>query len=230
MSAFAQRLQAAQRRLCEAALAAGRDPDGITLVAVSKGFGEQCIREAHAAGQRHFGESYAQEGVAKILATADLPLQWHFIGPLQSNKTALVARHFHWVHSIDRLRVAERLAQARSPSQPPLMACIQVNISAESSKSGVVPQEALSLAQALAALPGLALRGLMAIPEPDVQFQAQRAAFRRLALLQQALVATGLPLDTLSMGMSGDFEAAIAEGATLVRLGSALFGERPSWR
>lgn len=228
MSAFAERMQAAHRRLAQAAAAAGRDPSGIVLLAVSKGFPEPVIRAAHAAGQRAFGESYAQEGVAKVLATADLDLEWHFIGPLQSNKTALVARHFAWVHGIDRLRIAERLAHARPAGLPPLQVCIQVNVSGEASKSGVAPGQAAALAAAVAALPGLRLRGLMAIPEATADPRRQREPFHALARLAAEIRATGIALDTLSMGMSGDFEAAVAEGATIVRLGSALFGERPA--
>jgi pyridoxal phosphate enzyme (YggS family) len=198
------------------------------MLAVTKTFGPQLVREAHAAGQRAFGENYVQEALEKIEALSDLreSIEWHLIGPLQSNKTRVVAPHFDWVHSVDRLKLAERLSAQRPAGMPPLQVCLQVNISGEPSKSGIEPTEALALAQAVAALPGLRLRGLMSIPEPDPDPQTQHAPHRALARLLYDLNAAGLALDTLSMGMSGDLEAAIHEGATIVRVGTAIFGTR----
>jgi hypothetical protein len=197
---------------------------------VSKTFPAAAVRAAYAADQRVFGENYVQEGVDKVanLATelAGAPIEWHFIGPLQSNKTRPVAEHFDWVHGIDRLKIAERLSEQRPADLPPLNVCIQVNVSGEESKSGVTPAQAAELARAVASLPHLKLRGLMSIPEPVAGFAAQRAPHRALRFLLERLNAQGLALDTLSMGMSGDLEAAIAEGATLVRVGTAIFGER----
>ncbi|MCP1641658.1 pyridoxal phosphate enzyme (YggS family) [Pseudomonas citronellolis] len=181
------------------------------------------IREAHAAGLDDFGENYLQEALGKQVELADLALTWHFIGPIQSNKTRPIAEHFHWVHSVDRLKVAERLSAQRPADLPPLNVCLQVNVSGEDSKSGCAPEELPALARAVAALPNLKLRGLMAIPEPTEDIAAQRAAFARL---RELLTALNLGLDTLSMGMSHDLEAAIAEGATWVRIGTALFGAR----
>jgi len=213
-----------------ATLAAGRSAQSVTLLAVSKTFGADAVRAAFAAGQRQFGENYVQEGLAKITALADLraQLEWHLIGPLQSNKTRPVAEAFDWVHSVDRLKIAERLAEQRPAPLPPLQLCLQVNVSGEASKSGVAPAEVPALAHAVAALPRerIQLRGLMAIPEPAGDFAAQRAPHRRLRELLQALNDEGLSLDTLSMGMSADLEAAVAEGATLVRVGTAVFGRR----
>ncbi|AOY92789.1 YggS family pyridoxal phosphate enzyme [Cupriavidus sp. USMAA2-4] len=230
MSVIAANLQDVNGRIAAAAQQAGRPAGAVALLAVSKTFPDGAVREAFAAGQRAFGENYVQEGVAKVVALADLREQiaWHFIGPLQSNKTRLVAEHFDWVHAIDRLRVAERLSAQRPAGMAPLQVCIQVNISDEASKSGVAPEQALALAQAVAALPGLRLRGLMAIPEPVADAAAQRLPFAALRELLGSLRAAGLDLDTLSMGMSGDMEAAIAEGATLVRIGTAIFGSRPA--
>lgn len=196
------------------------------LLAVSKTWPADSVREAAAAGQRAFGENYVQEGVAKVEALAGLGLEWHFIGPLQSNKTRLVANSFAWVHSIDRLKIAERLSEQRDVHLPPLEVCIQVNVSGEASKSGVAPAELPELARAVAALPRLRLRGLMAIPEPTSDVALQRARFASLRQLREQLNAGGLPLDTLSMGMSDDLEAAIAEGSTMVRVGTAIFGGR----
>jgi hypothetical protein len=186
------------------------------------------VREAHAAGLTRFGENYAQEALAKIDATADLraQLEWHLIGPLQSNKTREVAAAFDWVHTIDRLKIAERLSAQRPAHLPPLNVCVQVNIDGQDSKSGVAPQDAATLARSVATLPNLTLRGLMSVPAPVDGFEAQRVAHRRLRELFEALRAEGLTLDTLSMGMSADLEAAIAEGATIVRVGSAIFGSR----
>ena len=211
-----------------ACAAAGRPVQAVTLLAVSKTFGADAVREAAAAGQSAFGENYVQEALTKIAALADLRsgLQWHLIGPLQSNKTRAVAEAFDWVHSLDRLKTAQRLSEQRPPGMPPLQVCLQVNISAEASKSGLAPDEVLPLAQAVAALPGLRLRGLMAVPEPAADPHAQRAPHRALHELLASLNASGLALDTLSMGMSADLEAAITEGATLVRIGTAIFGGR----
>ncbi len=196
------------------------------LLAVSKTWPADSVREAAAAGQRAFGENYVQEGVAKVEALAGLGLEWHFIGPLQSNKTRLVANSFAWVHSIDRLKIAERLSEQRDVHLPPLEVCIQVNVSGEASKSGVAPDDLPELARAVAALPRLRLRGLMAIPEPTSDVALQRARFASLRQLRDQLNAGGLQLDTLSMGMSDDLEAAIAEGSTMVRVGTAIFGGR----
>ncbi|MCU0968986.1 MAG: YggS family pyridoxal phosphate-dependent enzyme, partial [Rubrivivax sp.] len=210
---------------------AGRDVQGVTLLAVSKTFGPDAVRAAHAAGQHAFGENYVQEALAKIDALADLraSLEWHLIGPLQSNKTRPVAEAFDWVHSVDRPKIAERLAAQRPPGLPPLQVCLQVNVSGEPSKSGVVPDDVPALARAVAALPRdrLVLRGLMSIPEPATGREAQRLPHRRLRELLAAVNGQGLALDTLSMGMSADLEAAVAEGATIVRVGSAIFGARP---
>jgi len=213
-------------RIAGAARAAGRDPGEVELLAVSKTWPAGSVREAFAAGQRAFGENYVQEGVAKVEALAGMGLEWHFIGPLQSNKTRLVANHFAWVHSVDRLKIAERLAEQRDVHLPPLNVCIQVNVSGEASKSGVAPADLPTLAMAVAALPRLRLRGLMAIPEPTSDVALQRARFASLRRLRDRLNAAGLALDTLSMGMSDDLEAAIAEGSTMVRVGTAIFGTR----
>ncbi|UDM51021.1 YggS family pyridoxal phosphate-dependent enzyme [Cupriavidus sp. MP-37] len=228
MSVIAANLQAVRQGIAAAAQQAGRQAADIALLAVSKTVSPDRIRAAYAAGQREFGENYVQEGVDKIAALADLRdrLQWHFIGPLQSNKTRPVAEHFDWVHTIDRLRIAERLSAQRPAGMAPLQVCIQVNISGEASKSGVAPAEVPALAHAVAALPNLRLRGLMAIPEPEQDPAAQRRPFAAMRAMLQALRADGLALDTLSMGMSGDMEAAIAEGSTLVRIGTAIFGAR----
>lgn len=197
------------------------------LLAVGKTQPAAALRALAALGQRHFGENYVQEALAKQRELADLDLEWHLIGPLQSNKTRLAAEHFHWVHSIDRLKIAERLAAQRPPALPPLQVCLQVNVSGEASKAGVQADGLPALATAVAALPGLRLRGLMAIPEPTGDAALLRARFRTLRQLLEGLKARGLALDTLSMGMSDDFELAIAEGATLVRVGRAIFGARP---
>jgi pyridoxal phosphate enzyme (YggS family) len=230
MSSIVSNLQEVKRRIDGASLAVGRDANKITLLAVSKMQGPEAVRAAFDAGQRDFGENYVQEAVAKIDALVDLRAQirWHLIGPLQSNKTREVAERFDWVHGIDRLKLAERLAAQRPDHLPPLQLCLQVNISGEASKSGVEPAELPALARAVAALPRerVRLRGLMAIPAPAEGFDAQRAPHRRLRELLAALQAEGLALDTLSMGMSDDLEAAIAEGATIVRVGTAIFGAR----
>lgn len=226
MSAIATNLQAVRTRIAAAASAAGRTPESITLLAVSKTKPLADVLAAAAAGQTAFGENYVQEGCEKAAATVDRSLEWHFIGPLQSNKTRLVAEHFAWVHSVDRLKIAERLSAQRPTDLPPLQVCVQVNVSGEASKSGCTPAEALALCQAVAALPQLRLRGLMAIPEPADDAAAQRAPLRQLREIFDSIRAAGLPLDTLSMGMTHDLEAAIAEGATIVRVGTAIFGER----
>lgn len=204
----------------------GRAAGPVRLLAVSKTFPPEAIRCLAALGQREFGESYLQEALPKLEALADLGLIWHFIGPIQSNKTRQIAAHFSWVHGVDRLKIAQRLSEQRPAQLGPLEVCLQVNISGEASKSGVTLEELPPLAAAVAALPRLRLRGLMALPAPTDDFEAQRAAFCRLRQAFDALVARGLALDTLSMGMSDDLEAAIAEGSTLVRVGSAIFGAR----
>ena len=213
-------------RIARAAEAAGRDAAEVRLLAVSKTWPADSVREAAAAGQCAFGENYVQEGAEKVDALAGLGLEWHFIGPLQSNKTRLVANRFVWVHSIDRLKIAERLSAQRDAHLPPLEVCIQVNVSGEASKSGVAPGELPELAHVVAGLPRLRLRGLMAIPEPTSDVALQRARFATLRQLRDQLNADGLALDTLSMGMSDDLEAAIAEGSTMVRVGTAIFGSR----
>ena len=203
-----------------------REPEAVMLVAVSKTVNLDSILEAVATGQRHFGENYVQEGVDKATELQALQLEWHFIGPLQSNKTRRVAETFDWVHSIDRLKIAERLSEQRPDSLAPLQVCLQVNVSGEDTKSGVALEEVPELAKRIASLPRLKLRGLMAIPAPVEDFSLQRPAFRRLREAFEQLNSAGLSIDTLSMGMSHDIEAAIAEGATMVRVGTAIFGER----
>ena len=226
MTTISANLQDVRRRVAAACAAAGRDPATLALVAVSKTWPAGPVREAAAAGQRVFGESYVQEALPKLAALADLDLEWHFIGPLQSNKTRLVAENFAWVHSVERLKIAERLAAQRPAGLQALNVCVQVNVSGEESKSGCAPAEAPALCRAVAALPNLRLRGLMAIPEPTDDVALTRRRFARLRELRDALNAEGFELDTLSMGMSHDLEAAIMEGATLVRVGTAIFGER----
>lgn len=230
MTTIAANLQAVRARIERAARDAGRNPSTVALIAVSKAWSPERIEEACACGQRAFGESYAQEGVAKIERLAHLPLEWHFIGPVQSNKTRALAEHFHWVHSVARDRIAERLHEARPARLPALNVCIQVNVSGEASKSGVQPGEELPLARAILEMPRLKLRGLMTVPEPSADIALQRRRFRLLRELKERLAANGVVLDTLSMGMSDDFESAILEGATLVRLGTAIFGARPTSR
>ena len=223
------RLQAVQARIAAAMAEAGRDAATLRLLAVSKTFDAAAVRELATCGQIAFGENYVQEALDKQAALQDLPLEWHFIGPIQGNKTRAIAGHFSWVHSVDRLKIAQRLSAQRPPELPPLQICIEVNVSGEASKGGVAPAELAGLAEAVSTLPGLRLRGLMAIPAPAPAVVAQRAAFRRLHELFEALLARGYALDTLSMGMSGDLEAAILEGATFVRIGTALFGERKTY-
>ena len=226
MTPISANLQAVLARIDAAARRFGRAPESVRLLAVSKTWAAAHVRDAATAGQRAFGENYVQEGVAKIGELAALGLEWHFIGPLQSNKTRPVAENFDWVHSIERIKIAERLSEQRPAGMAPIDVCLQVNVSGEATKSGCLPAEASALAKEIAALPNLRLRGLMAIPEPVEDFEAQRRPFRALRELYEQLRADGLPLDTLSMGMSHDLEAAIAEGATLVRIGTAIFGER----
>ncbi len=226
MSRIQMGLQGVWQRIDAAARAAGRDPAQIRLIAVSKTFPASAVRAAFEAGQRAFGENYVQEALAKIEALADLPLEWHFIGPLQSNKTRPVAERCHWVHSVDRLKIAQRLNDARPSQLPPLEVCVQVNIGGEASKSGVAAREVPDLIAALAPLPRLRVRGLMTVPRATIDPVAQRAQFRALRELRDAVSVPGVVLDTLSMGMSDDLESAIAEGATMVRVGRAIFGER----
>jgi pyridoxal phosphate enzyme (YggS family) len=224
MSTIAENIAKLGERIREAAQASQRDFTQVGLLAVSKTKPSTAIRQAHAAGLRDFGENYLQEALGKQAELTDLPLIWHFIGPIQSNKTKAIAEHFDWVHSVDRLKIAQRLSEQRPAHLPPLNICLQVNVSGEASKSGCSPQELPALAAAVAQLPRLNLRGLMAIPEPTDDVDAQHQAFATVRTLQASL---DLPtLDTLSMGMSHDLEAAIAEGATWVRIGTALFGAR----
>jgi pyridoxal phosphate enzyme (YggS family) len=215
-----------RKRIELACLAAGRSQDAVKLLAVSKTMPAQAVREAHAAGQFAFGENYIQEGVDKIATLADLSLEWHCIGPVQSNKTKLVAENFAWVHSIDRLKIAERLSAQRPLNLPPLQVCLQVNVDGGPNKSGVSPLELLALAQAVAKLPQLQLRGIMTIPEPAESEAAARQVHHQAKALFDSLYATGLMVDTLSMGMTSDLEAAVAEGSTCVRVGTAIFGAR----
>ena len=226
MTTIASNLQAVRNAMAAAAIKASRAPDNIVLLAVSKNFPPEALREAYHAGQTAFGESYVQEALDKITALYGLPLEWHFIGPIQSNKTRAIAENFAWVHGVDRLKIAERLSAQRPQNLPPLNVCLQVNVSGEDSKSGVAPDEVTGLAQAVARLPQLRLRGLMAIPAPNDDIAAQRQPFAQLRELRDQLNRQGLALDTLSMGMSHDFAAAITEGATIVRIGSAIFGAR----
>ena len=227
-SHVARHLDEVRQRIAKAAADASRDASSVTLLAVSKTFPAEDVRAAFNAGQRAFGENYVQEAVAKITELADLrsEIEWHFIGPLQSNKTKVVAENFDWVHSVDRLKIAERLSDQRPDGMPRLNVCLQINVSGEDSKSGVAPGDASALARQIAALPRLRLRGLMAIPEPAGTLDEQRAPHRRLREILDTLRADGLELDTLSMGMSADIEAAILEGSTMVRIGTAIFGAR----
>jgi PLP dependent protein len=226
MSTIPSNLQAVRARIAAAAQAAGRAPGDITLLAVSKTFSAVDVHAAYAAGQREFGENYLQEALEKMNALADLPLVWHFIGALQSNKTRTIAERFDWVHTVARAHIAQRLAQARPAGTVPLDVCLQVNLGAEPSKSGVPPEGLRPLAEAVRALPRLRLRGLMAIPEPGDDLRLQRRRFGSLRQLLEQLNDAGFGLDTLSMGMSQDLEAAVMEGATIVRIGTAIFGER----
>jgi pyridoxal phosphate enzyme (YggS family) len=226
MTMIADNLQRVRSRIAEACQTNARPQEAVTLLAVSKTFGADAVQEAYAAGQTAFGENYIQEAVDKINALAGLPLQWHCIGPIQSNKTRLVAAHFDWVHSVDRLKIAQRLSEQRPAEKAPLQICIQVNIDGGPTKAGVTPEAALELAQQIRALPHLQLRGLMTIPEPAIDYAAACAVHARARQLFDALNAQGLNLDTLSMGMTADLEAAIHCGSTMVRVGSAIFGSR----
>ena len=226
MTTIARNLQDVRARIATACQLAGRNVEDVTLLAVSKTFGAEAVRTAAAAGQRAFGENYVQEGIDKIAQLRDLALEWHCIGPLQSNKTRPVAEHFDWVHTVDRLKIAERLSAQRPEGLGPLNVCIQVNIDGGPTKSGVAPADALALARAVAALPGLKLRGIMTIPESAPDFEAACAVHARARALFDQLNAEGLGLDTLSMGMSADLEAAVAAGSTMVRIGTAIFGVR----
>ena len=230
MSSISDNLQAVTADIRAAALAAGRDPQQLSLLAVSKTFPADAVIDAAEAGQHCFGENYLQEALEKMQEVQakkpQLQLEWHFVGPIQSNKTRPIAEHFAWVHSVDREKIAQRLSEQRPAEMPALNICLQVNISGEASKSGVLPEEALVLAKKIAVLPGLQLRGLMAVPEASHDEQVQRQAFRQLKQLSDAIQAAGITLDTLSMGMSADMHAAIAEGSTMLRIGTAIFGNR----
>ena len=226
MTTIAHNLQQVRARIATACQASGRSVHEVALLAVSKTFGPEAICAACAAGQHAFGENYIQEGVEKIALLREPGIKWHCIGPIQSNKTRLVATHFDWAHTVDRPKVAERLSAQRSPDLPPLQVCIQVNVDGGANKSGVAPADALALARSVATLPRLRLRGIMAIPEIAPDFEAAVALYMRAKAVFDELNATGLELDTLSLGMSADLEAAIAAGSTLVRVGSAIFGAR----
>ncbi|MEQ1807069.1 MAG: YggS family pyridoxal phosphate-dependent enzyme [Burkholderiaceae bacterium] len=228
MAMIADNIGTVRTRMNDACLAAGRPVQSVTLLCVSKTAPASAVRQAHLAGECHFGENYVQEGLAKIQDLDDLRarLTWHMIGPIQANKTRPIAEHFDWVHSVDRLKVAQRLSEQRPPGLAPLQVCLQVNVSGESSKAGVAPADLHALARAVNGLAGLSLRGLMSIPGPSSNLAVQRAAHGALRELLEALNREGLALDTLSMGMTADLEAAILEGATLVRVGTAVFGSR----
>jgi pyridoxal phosphate enzyme (YggS family) len=226
MTAILSNLQAVHTAIDQAALMAQRDAAEITLLAVSKTVPASVIRAACSAGQQAFGENFVQEALDKMSGLRDLPLQWHFIGPIQSNKTRAIAENFSWVHSVDRLKIAQRLSEQRPANLPPLNVCLQINVSGEATKGGVAADETEALAHAIAILPRLQLRGLMAIPAPAAELAAQRAPFAQMRTLLQKLNMAGLKMDTLSMGMSHDMTAAILEGATIVRVGTAIFGSR----
>ncbi|HRQ05713.1 YggS family pyridoxal phosphate-dependent enzyme [Nitrosomonas halophila] len=226
MTTIASRLETVKARIIDAANKAGRDPATIQLLAASKTNPPENLREAWEAGQTVFGENYLQEGLMKVRALADLPIEWHFIGPIQSNKTKPIAENFAWVHGIDREKIATRLSSARPESLPPLQVCVQVNVSGEITKSGVDPDKVLELASFVRDLPRLQLRGLMAVPELTAVTALQREQFQMLREIFEQLQQQGFDIDTLSMGMSEDLENAIAEGATIVRIGTAIFGQR----
>jgi hypothetical protein len=226
MTMIADNLQRVHARIEAACRACGRDPGEVSLLAVSKSFGPDAVMAAHAAGQVDFGENYLQEALSKMHTLGTLPLVWHCIGPIQTNKTRWVAEHFDWAHTLDRLKTARRLSEQRPAHRPPLQVCLQVNVDGGPAKSGVAPAEALALAREIAGLPGLVLRGLMTIPEPAADFAGALAVHRQAKALFEQLRAAGLPLDTLSMGMTADLEAAIHAGSTMVRVGTAIFGGR----
>lgn len=226
MTLIAENLNHVRDRIAKVCAQMHRSPQELTLLAVSKTFGADAVLQAYAAGQTAFGENYIQEAVQKIIALRHVPLQWHCIGPIQSNKSRLVAENFDWVHTIDRLKIAQRLSEQRPAQLPPLNVCIQVNIDGGANKAGVAPQDALALAQAVAQLPHLRLRGLMSIPEPTLDFAAACAVHQQAKNLFDTLNNVGLALDTLSMGMTSDLEAAISAGSTMVRVGTAIFGAR----
>ena len=226
MNSIADRLAAVRSRIEAACLACGRSPSEISLLAVSKTFPAQAVEQALQAGQLAFGENYIQEAIEKMATLRHWPLQWHCIGPMQSNKTRLVAENFDWAHTVDRLKIAQRLSEQRPSNLPPLQVCVQVNIDGGPNKSGVSPEELMPLARAIVGMPGLRLRGLMCIPEPAPDFESARQVFERASALFRTSQHEGLALDTLSMGMSDDLEAAIAAGSTMVRVGSAIFGSR----
>jgi pyridoxal phosphate enzyme (YggS family) len=230
MTTIGHNLQSVRERIARACAQAHRDVTEVTLLAVAKTFGPEAVREAYGAGQAAFGENYIQEAVDKIGVLRGLPLQWHCIGPIQSNKTRLVAEHFDWAHTLDRIKVAQRLSEQRPDALPPLQVCIQVNIDGGPNKSGVAPGEVAALAREIARLPRLTLRGLMSIPEPAPDFAAQKAVHLQARALFDQLRHAGIAMDTLSMGMTADLEAAIAAGSTMVRVGTAIFGERPAPR
>ncbi len=227
MTTIRNNLQSVHARIADACAGAQRQVNEVTLLAVSKTRGPEAVREAYDAGQAAFGENYIQEAVEKIALLRDLPLQWHCIGPIQTNKTRLVAAHFDWAHTVDRLKIAQRLSQQRPQGMAPLQICIQVNIDGGLTKAGVAPAQALDLAQEVVQLPGITLRGLMTIPEPAADFEAQEAVHLKAKALFDQLRQAGLAVDTLSMGMTSDLEAAISAGATIVRVGTAIFGNRP---
>ncbi|HOZ64242.1 MAG TPA: YggS family pyridoxal phosphate-dependent enzyme [Burkholderiaceae bacterium] len=227
MTMISDNLQGVRARITAACTAVGRPADAVNLLAVSKTFGPDAVAEAFAAGQRAFGENYIQEAVEKMAALRELPIEWHCIGPVQSNKTRLVAENFQWIHTVDRLKIAQRLSDQRPADMPPLQICLQVNVDGGANKSGAPPHDVADLALAVATLPRLRLRGLMCIPEPAPDFVATRALFMRAKALFDALNAQNMGLDTLSMGMSADMEAAIHAGSTMVRVGTAIFGGRP---
>jgi hypothetical protein len=226
MNAIVSNLQAVHHAIMQAAVDAKRESKGIELLAVSKTFPSEAIREAYMAGQREFGENYVQEALDKKAALADLKIVWHFIGPIQSNKTRAIAENFSWVHGVDRLKIAQRLSEQRPVDLPPLNVCLQVNVSGEESKSGVEPEQVMELAREVSKLPRLKLRGLMAIPAPADDEAVQRKPFAQLRELSRKLAEQGISIDTLSMGMSHDYVAAIKEGATIIRIGTAIFGTR----
>jgi pyridoxal phosphate enzyme (YggS family) len=228
MATISENIHQVRARIAAACAAARRPVETITLLCVSKTMPQQAVREAFEAGERAFGENYVQEGVDKVIELAALrdAVQWHLVGPVQSNKTRLVAEHFDWVHSVDRVKIAERLSQQRPAHLKPLQVCLQVNVSGEASKSGLAPEEVLEAARQVSLLPRLVLRGLMSIPEPAADMAAQRAPHARLRGLLEELRGEGLAVDTLSMGMTADLEAAILEGSTIVRVGAAIFGSR----